>query len=251
MFLDGASPFTMGGIVDFIAAPEMIALFFDDPASYVRRGGSNGLANIAPDHPLWVRFAQAMAPLAATTAKRVAAYVAALQEPPSTVLDVGSGHGLYGIEVAKLLPNALVTAVDWSGVLEVANANSRAAGVSDRFRVVAGNALDVEWGSDYDLILLANFLHHFGTETCTSLLRKVKTSLAINGRALAIDFVPNEDRVSPAVPAQFAFWMLATTPNGDAYTTRELNEMARNAGFSAARTRPLPPTPESLIVFEN
>ena len=43
--------------------------------------------------------------------------------------------------------------------------------------------------------------------------------------------------------------MLATTPRGDAYTVRELNEMARN-GFRGATTRALAPAPESLIVFE-
>jgi hypothetical protein len=33
-------------------------LWLDDPVSYVRKGGSVGLANIAPDNPLWVTFAK-------------------------------------------------------------------------------------------------------------------------------------------------------------------------------------------------
>jgi hypothetical protein len=49
----------------------------------------------------------------------------------------------------------------------------------------------------------------------------------------------------------FAFWMLATTSGGDAYTTYELDEMARNAGFRGVTTRLLAPGPESLIVFES
>ena len=51
------------------------------------------------------------------------------------------------------------------------------------------------------------------------------------------------------VPAMFAFWMLASTPSGDAYTASELTEMARNAGFKTATTRPLAPTPQTLIAF--
>jgi SAM-dependent methyltransferase len=251
ILLDGSSPFAMGSIVDFVAAPEMLAHFLEDPASYVRNGGSKGPSNIDPDHPVWVRYARAMVPLAAATAKLVAAYVAALPIPPKTVLDVAAGHGLYGIEVVKALPNADVTAVDWEGVLAVAQSHAEAVGVGHRFHALAGNALNLEWGHDYDLILLPNFLHHFDAETCTSLLRKVKSSLASGGGALAIDFVPNEDRISPPVPAMFAFWMLASTPGGDAYTARELDEMARNAGFSAATIRPLSPTPQSLIILEN
>ena len=36
-----------------------------------------------------------------------------------------------------------------------------------------------------------------------------------------LEFVPNEDRVSPAMPAAFALIMLAETPAGDAYTRSE------------------------------
>jgi len=251
MFLDEASPFATGRSVDFLAAPEMLDLFFADPVSYVRRGGSNGLAHVAPDNPVWVRFARAMMPFAAVTAKRVAAHVLALPDPPYTVLDIAAGHGLYGIEIAKAFPDALVTAVDWAEVLTVTRANVEAAGVADRFRLVAGNALDLDWGGDFDLILLPNFLHHFDFETCTLLLHKAKTSLVPDGQVLGVEFIPNEDRISPPIPAMFAFWMLATTPGGDAYTISDLDQMARKAGFSGATTSPLAPAPERLIVFHS
>ncbi|HMJ49571.1 MAG TPA: class I SAM-dependent methyltransferase [Burkholderiales bacterium] len=250
-FLDEASPFAMGKSVDFLAAPEMLDLFLSEPAAYVRRGGSTGLAHISSDNPIWVRFAKAMMPFAGLTAKRVAAHVSTFSDPPYMVLDIAASHGLYGIEIAKAFPEALITAIDWAEVLEVAKANAESAGVADRFRMVAGNALDLDWGGDFDLILLPNFLHHFDFDTCTSLLRKVKANLAAGGQALSVDFVPNEDRVSPAIPVMFAFQMLATTPGGDAYTARELDEMARSAGFRGASTRPLSPIPESLIIFEN
>ena len=100
-FLDKSAPFAMGKIIDFVAAPELLELFLSDPASYVRQGGSSGLADVSPEHPMWVRFAKAAAPFAAITAKRVAADVATFADPPYTVLDVAAGHGLFGIEVAK------------------------------------------------------------------------------------------------------------------------------------------------------
>jgi hypothetical protein len=249
-FLDESAPLAMGKIIDFVAAPEILDLFLSDPTSYVRAGGSSGLGNVSADNPVWVRFANAAAPFAAPSAKRVAAHVANFPDPPYTVLDIAAGHGLFGIEVAKILPEALVTAVDWEQVLTVAHANAEAAGVANRFLMQPGNALDMDWGSDFDLILLPNFLHHFDFDTCTLLLTKVKASLAVGGQALGIDLVPNEDRVSPPIPAMFAFWMLATTPAGDAYTARELDEMAKKAGFRGTSIRALPPTPESLITFE-
>ena len=251
VFLDGSSAFAMGSIVDFVAAPEMISEFFNDPAGYVRRGGAKGLTNVAPDHPIWVRFARAMVPFATAAAKRVAAYVSKMPSRPASILDIAAGHGLYGIEIAKVLPDALVTSVDWPNVLVVAQEHAEAAGTADRFRWLAGNALELNWGKGFDLILLPNFLHHFDASTCIALLRKVKASLAPGGTALAIDLVPNDDRVSPPVPAMFAFWMLASTPGGDAYTAKEFDVMARDSGFAGATVKPLAPTPESLIIFHN
>jgi predicted nicotinamide N-methyase len=249
-FLDRSSPLVMGDCVDFLAAPEMLALVLDDPVSYVRRGGAEGLPVIAPDHPIWVRFARAMAPFAALTAKRVAAYVATLPQPPRTVLDVAAGHGLYGIEVARAVPAALVTAVDWAGVLAIAQENAKAAGVDDRFRTVVGSAFDVEWEGGFDLVLLANILHYFDRDTCVALLRRAKSSLSPTGRILGVEFVPNSDRVSPPLQAAFAFFMLATCPSGDAYTLDDLDEIARVAGFRGATARPLSPTTQTLVIFE-
>jgi hypothetical protein len=42
---------------------------------------------------------------------------------------------------------------------------------------------------------------------------------------------PNEDRVSPRFPAAFLFQMLGSTPQGDAYTAREFEDLGRSAGF--------------------
>ena len=249
-FLDRSSPLAMGDCVDFLAAPEMLTMVLDDPVSYVRRGGADGVSVIAPDHPVWVRFARAMAPFATLTAKRVAAHVASSPQPPRTVLDVATGHGLYGIEVARAVPGASVTAVDWAGVLAIARENAKAAGVDDRYRTIVGSAFDVDWGNGFDLVLLANILHYFDRDTCVALLRRVRSSLSPTGRILGVEFVPNADRVSPPVQAAFAFFMLATCPNGDAYTLGDLDEIARAAGFRGATGRPLAPTTQMLVTFE-
>jgi len=248
-YLDRSSPAWIGGSIEFFAAPEMVRLVLDDPVSYVRHGGSAGLAHLAPDHPIWLRYAKAATPIARVAAKRAAVYLAT-RHAPVTVLDVAAGHGLYGIELAKAFPEAVVTAVDWPSVLELASANAMGSGVSERFRLVAGNAFEVDWGGEFDLIILANFLHHFSPEECATILRRVKSSLSPTGRACAVDFVPNEDRVSPPMQAMFAFSMLATTPGGDAWTQSELDEIAKAAGFRGATARPLRPTPQSLIIFE-
>ena len=247
-FLDRSSQSWIGGIVEYLAAPEMVGLFLDDPASYVRNGGSIGLANNAPDHPIWVKFARAMVSFRAPVATRVASELA--RWSPRKVLDIAASHGMFGIAIARAVPGAEVTAVDWQAVLSVARESAEAAGVSDRYHTLAGSAFEVDWGNGFDLVLLANFLHQLEHEGCVALLRKVRKSLVSGGRAAVVEVVPNEDRVSPRFPAMFSFQMLGSTPQGEAYTAREFEDMGRAAGFGRATVTALSPTPQSLILFE-
>jgi len=175
-------------------------------------------------------------------AERLAQLLDAEAAHPSKVLDVAAGHGLYGIALARHNPQAEVVALDWRNVLTVAEENAEAAGVDERYRTLPGSAFEVEFGSDYDLILLTNFLHHFDPPTIEHLLRKVHAALKPGGRAVTLEFIPEEDRVSPPIPAAFSLIMLAGTPGGDAYPFSEYERMFRNAGFATSELHPLPPT---------
>ena len=55
-FINSTSPTNMSSIIRFIAGPEFMRLFLDDPVTYVRDGGTIQLANMAPDNPIWVTF---------------------------------------------------------------------------------------------------------------------------------------------------------------------------------------------------
>jgi cyclopropane fatty-acyl-phospholipid synthase-like methyltransferase len=145
-------------------------------------------------------------------------------------------------------PNAEIVALDWPNVLEVAKENARNAGVSDRYSTKEGSAFDVDYGIGYDIVLLTNFLHHFDAPTCETLLRKVHAALADGGRAVTLEFVPNEDRVSPPIPAAFSMMMLGSTPKGDAYTFSELGGMFTNAGFAHSELHQLMGSPEQVVI---
>lgn len=122
--------------------------------------------------------------------------------------------------------------------------------MAGRYHTLAGSAFDADWGNGFDLVLFANFLHQLDRDACITLLRKARDSLVSGGRVAAVEFVPNSDRVSPRFPVMFAFQMLGSTPQGDAYTASEFEEMGRAAGLKQVVTKPLPPTPQSLITFQ-
>jgi hypothetical protein len=91
-------------------------------------------------------------------------------------------------------------------------------------------------------------LHHFDRAACTALLRKVHAALNPRGRAVTLEFVPNEDRVTPPDQAWFSMIMLATTASGDAYTFAELEGMAADAGFGRSELHRLAVAPQSVVV---
>ena len=63
-----------------------------------------------------------------------------------------------------------------------------------------------------------------------------------------LEFVPNEDRVSPPMAASFSLTMLASTVSGDAYTFGELDAMYREAGFGDITSHPVPNSPHTVVV---
>jgi len=203
---------------------------------------------VAPENPIWVKFARAMVPMMALPAQMMAQMVDAAANSKLKILDIAAGHGMFGISFAKRNPNAEVTALDWKNVLEVAQENAQAAGVSDRYQTIPGSAFDADFGSGYDIVLITNFLHHFDPPTCETLLRKVHAALNENGRAVTLEFVPNEDRISPVESAGFSMMMLAGTPSGDAYTFRELEQMFKNAGFAKSEIHALQPAIQHVII---
>lgn len=247
-FLDRNSPAYMGGTLEFLLSP-MLTGAFENLTEVVRKGGTviaEG-GTIAPENPVWVKFARAMLPMMAMPAQQIAKLVSS-DGPKLKVLDIAAGHGIFGIAIAQLNPNAEIVALDWPNVLEVAKENARSAGVSDRYSTIEGSAFDVDYGSGYDLVLLTNFLHHFDAPTCEDLLRKVHAALVETGRAVTLEFVPDEDRVSPPIPAAFSMMMLGSTPKGDAYTFSELERMFKNAGFAHSELHELMASPEQVLI---
>jgi SAM-dependent methyltransferase len=250
-FLDKRSPAYLGSATEFLCSPQM----FENTktiADAVRKGGTvmEDEGTVSTENPLWVKFARGMAPLMAMPAQLMAKLVQPQPAGKLKILDIAAGHGLFGIAFAANNPEAEITAVDWKPVLEVAKENAQQAGVSDRYHTIEGSAFDVDFGSGYDLVLLTNFLHHFDPPTNETLLRKVHAALADGGRAVTLEFVPNEDRVTPPDSAGFSLIMLIGTPSGDAYTFAQLEQMFANTGFSHSTLHPLPPTFQQVVISE-
>jgi SAM-dependent methyltransferase len=251
-YLDRRSPHWVGSAARFMQSPDLWRAF-SDVAAVVRNGGTllPNQGTTQADYAGWVEFARSMAPLMSAPAAFLTGIVERRMKGAIQILDIAAGHGQFGIHIAQANPQARVTALDWEAVLCVARENAAKAGVEDRFHVRPGDALNCDYGGPYDVILVTNFLHHFGREECLSVWKKIANALARpTGLVLTLEFIPNSDRVSPVGAATFALTMLGTTRSGDAYTFDAYSEMARAAGLTRHELLDVPESIQRVIISQ-
>lgn len=251
IFLDRHSPACIASATGFLAA-EWHQRNVKSLTAAVRRGGAANehSDNTKPNDEVWVAFAKSMAPLIMPSANFISQLIGAAEGKSCKVLDIAAGHGMYGITIAQKNPNAQIVALDWPTVLAVAEENARTAQVSERYSTIAGSAFEADFGTGYDFVLLTNIFHHFDQPTCEKLMRRTHAALKPNGKAITLEFVPNEDRVTPPVAASFSLNMLVGTEAGDAYTFSEYQKMFANAGFARTTLHEIPNMPQTVLVSE-
>src|SRR5712691_8388813 len=217
---------------------------FEHLAKAVRIGGTAlpQAGTLAPEHPYWAQFARALAPIGAANAKLLATLLAYSSSRPIRVLDIACGHGHYGIAIAKQNPLAEIFAQDWPPVLEAAVANARVAGIAGRYQTIPGDVFTADLGERYDVALITNFLPDLGPADCEQLLARIRSTLTNHGRAVALQCIPEDDRLSPPNGPSLALSLLVQTPQGDVYTYRELADVFKRAGFVRTEVRELGPS---------
>ncbi len=251
IFLVRSSPAYAGAAADFLLSDHLTEAF-TNVGRAVRKGGTvqGEAGSMAPEHPMWLNFARGMGWMMFPEAEALADLIPLDQARDTKVLDISASHGIWGLVFAQRNPRAKIVALDWAPVLQIARENATRMGLGDRFSTLEGSAFDLDFGREYDLVLLPNFLHHFDPPTCVQLLRKVHASLREGGRVGIVEFVPNPDRISPPEPATFSLVMLVTTERGDAYTLAELQGMLTKAGFASVQQYPLPSGVSTAIIAQ-
>ena len=249
VFLSRKSPGYAGGVTDFLLSDHLTSAF-KRLTEAVRQGGTaeSPQGSTAPEHPMWMTFAQSMGGLMAQAAAGLAEILPLDPNRPTKVLDISASHGVWGIAFAKKNPKTHLVALDWAPVLQITTRNARAAGLADRFSTIAGSAFDANFGTDYDAVLVPNFLHHFNAADCVRFLQRCHAALRPDGRVAIVEFVPNPDRVTPPQAAGFSLVMLAMTPEGDAYTFDEYTVMLAEAGFEKPTAHSLPASVNQALI---
>ncbi len=156
------------------------------------------------------------------------------------ILDVAAGSAVWSIPWALKYPHAEVAAIDFSPVLKVAKKYAQRFGVEQRYRFIASNIREIEFGiEEYDLALLGHICHSEGPTWSQILIEKCFRALKGTGRLLIMDYIADEERKADFMPLLFALNAVIGTVEGDTFTFSEYRRWLTEAGFESVQAVPV------------
>ena len=153
--------------------------------------------------------------------------------PHARLLDVGGGHGMFTVHFCEANPTLNATILDSETALRTAQQHVTTHQLDNRVNLLPADIWQMDWGEDYDLILLFNFMHHFDIDTNKALLQKTKAALKPGGQVAILDQL--EGTVSGAATntlIQLIGFMYYLFADGRTFSREEVTEMLNHTGFN-------------------
>jgi SAM-dependent methyltransferase len=147
------------------------------------------------------------------------------------LLDVGGSHGLYSVALCR--KHAALSAE----ILELPSAIAHAApllareNMGARVRHVVGDAREDLGDRTYDVVLLANLVHHFGDAENAALARRAYRALVPGGTFVVLDI----ERARGGVLGAMMDMYFALTSASGTWTADEIAAWQRAAGLRVLR----------------
>ncbi|MDI6776316.1 MAG: class I SAM-dependent methyltransferase [Syntrophales bacterium] len=146
------------------------------------------------------------------------------------LLDLGGGHGLYSIAFAQRNLSLQAVVFDLPPVLEISRRFIKDYEMEGRVSVMAGDYLNDDLGSGYDLIFISHSLFYQPREILETPLRKIYRALKEKGALVINHWVRQKDRNSLIS----SLWDLRLTLLGSPhylYSKEEYLDLLRRCGF--------------------
>lgn len=139
------------------------------------------------------------------------------------LFDVGGGPGTYSILACRKYPELKATVFDLPETIAITREVLQKEKMTDRISVRQGSWETDDFGQGNDIVLLSNILH--GANSMAALkLQKAYQSLISDGMIVVQEFVLNDDKTGPVIPALFNMMV-------GAYSQSELLKVVTETGF--------------------
>ena len=147
-----------------------------------------------------------------------------------SLMDVGCGSGVYGIEIARAHPRLKVVLMDLKEMAAEAQKFIDRAGMGHQVTTAGVNMFTEKWPRGHDGHFFSNVFHDWSDETCRLLAQRSFEALPSGGRIFLNEILMDDDHTGPFPAAAFSLLMLVGTL-GKQYTLAEFREILGSAGF--------------------
>ena len=148
-----------------------------------------------------------------------------------SLLDVAGGTGAMTIRLLEANPDLTSTIIDFPNVSEIGWRFITEANMTNRVRYIPSNALNVEWPSEQDAILMSYLFSGVPGVEVPRLIQYAFDSLVPGGKFLVHDFMVNDDRTGPVLAALWQLQHMAFTPDAHSVTAGWLKAEMKKVGF--------------------
>jgi hypothetical protein len=222
---------------------EMVAHLED----MLRTGRGIDFHETLKDADAWANYQRGMMEIARYSAPIVAARVP-VKAGARRLLDIAGSHGLFGAAICRKHPPMTSTVLDLPAAIDHARELARAEKIDDVVEHCAGDILVADYGSDNDVVLLSNILHHFDEETNTGILRRAFDSLTAQA-TLAIWEIEAPEKDSKPTQGDGAALYFRLTSNARCYHGSEYRRWLQQVGFTQVRAIRPALSPGSVLVI--
>jgi SAM-dependent methyltransferase len=169
-------------------------------------------------------------------ARRVSATIDQVQPlAKATVLDVGSGSGVWGTAFLRSAAEAACTFLDRAQVLDQTRRVVERLVMTDRVQLWPEDILAADFGVDrYDVVLLGQICHTQPPEVLPGLFRRLAAALQPGGCLVLADCILDEHRRAPLEYLYFGVKEFTST-RGDVLSQPEYERLLSQAGFQSMR----------------
>ncbi len=164
----------------------------------------------------------------ATSARATADWIDRMVDGDARVLDLGGGHGRYGMELVKR--DHRVTLFDLPVSIESAKSMH-----GDELEYIEGDFFTDDLGGPYDVVLASNIVHGLDEEDNLKLTRRIAEALAPGGMYVVKDMFFDDLGAWPPRAVLFGLTMLMYTDGGDTYSMETMQRWFEEAGLVAER----------------
>jgi hypothetical protein len=182
------------------------------------------------------RFGAAMRAMGTQMARRVAELLDL--EGVRRMLDVGGGWGQFAQAMCRVEPGLRAVVLDQPRVVDRARREIAGSQFERCIEFQAGDYLNTDYGSGFDLVLLANILHQEKAARASELVRRGAAALVPGGRVVVVDFAIDDHRHEHVLGALFAINMRSF---GDTWTEPDIRGWMADAGLGDVERSDLGP----------